>query len=93
MTQTRQSMIFPLPNADVQAGVTGNILGMQIKDIVQQALTTGYLSVAAENQLRRLLRCKLNADDLNAFWTLQSAAMTGDVKQESRELRNMTQTV
>ncbi|MBE9127900.1 hypothetical protein [Coleofasciculus sp. LEGE 07081] len=65
---------------------------MEIRDIVQQALTTGYLSVAAENQLRQLLRCKLNADDLNSFWTLQNAVMTGCVKQESRELQNMTQT-
>lgn len=93
MTQAldRQPIAFPLQDAEVQARVTGNISGMQIEDIVQQALTTGYLTIEAENQLRQLLQRKLSANDLNAFWTLQNAAMTGWVKQESRELGNMTQ--
>jgi len=79
-----------LQQAEVQARVTGKISGMQIKDIVQQALTIGYLSVADENQLRQLLQQKLNADDLNAFWTLQNAVMTGCVKQQSRKLPHIT---
>lgn len=57
-----------------------------IRDVVQQALTTGYLSVSAENQLRQLLRTKYDLEDLKSFMKLQQAAMAGLVKQESREL-------
>jgi len=58
-----------------------------IREVVQQALTTGYLTVAAENQLRQLLTTKYEWEDFNAFMTLQAAAMAGSVRQESRELR------
>ena len=58
-----------------------------IRDIVQQSLTTGYLTVNAEERLRELLRAKYSLDDLKAFMSLQQAAITGNVKQESRELR------
>jgi hypothetical protein len=58
----------------------------RIREVVQQALSTGYLTVAAENQLRQLLRTKYEREDLNAFMTLQQAAMAGRVRQESREL-------
>lgn len=58
-----------------------------IRELVQQALITGYLTVEAENQLRRLLQKKYELDDLDAFVKLQQAAMSGLVKQESRELR------
>jgi hypothetical protein len=58
-----------------------------IREVVQQALVTGYLSVVAENQLRQLLTTKYDWEDLNAFMTLQEAAMAGRVRQESRELR------
>jgi hypothetical protein len=57
----------------------------RIRDIVQEALTTGYLSLEAENKLRRLLTTRYDAEDLNAFMKLQEAAMRGEVKQESRE--------
>lgn len=57
-----------------------------IREVVQQALKTGYLSVAAEEQLRHLLRKKYDLEDLDAFMKLQFAAMSGQVKQESREL-------
>jgi hypothetical protein len=57
-----------------------------IREIVQQALSTGYLTVAAESQLRTLLRTKYEEEDLIAFMKLQHAAMNGVVKQESREL-------
>ncbi|MEA5502552.1 hypothetical protein VB735_05390 [Halotia wernerae UHCC 0503] len=57
----------------------------RIRDVVQQALTTGYLTVEAENQLRHLLTTRYDLEDLNAFMTLQEAAMNGKVKQESRE--------
>jgi hypothetical protein len=57
----------------------------RIRDVVQQALVTGYLTVEAENQLRYLLTTRYDLEDLNAFMTLQEAAMNGNVKQESRE--------
>ncbi len=57
-----------------------------IRDVVQQALSTGFLTVEAEAQLRRLLKTKYDSEDLNAFMTLQQAAMNGHVKQESRQL-------
>ncbi|MBH8555123.1 hypothetical protein I8751_22790 [Nostocaceae cyanobacterium CENA357] len=57
----------------------------RIRDVVQQALTTGYLTVEAENQLRHLLTTPYDLEDLNAFMTLQEAAMNGKVRQESRE--------
>lgn len=58
-----------------------------IREVVQQALTTGYLTVEAEEQLRHLLQKKYDLDDLDAFVNLQQATMSGLVKQESRELR------
>ncbi|MBE9198239.1 MULTISPECIES: hypothetical protein [unclassified Nodularia (in: cyanobacteria)] len=57
----------------------------RIRDLVQQALATSYLSVEAENQLRHLLTTQYDLEDFNAFMTLQEAAMNGKVKQESRE--------
>jgi hypothetical protein len=57
-----------------------------IRDVVQQALTTGYLTVTAEERLRQLLKVKYDLEDLNAFMSLQQAAMAGFVRQESREL-------
>ena len=56
-----------------------------IRDIVQKALRTGYLTVEAEEQLRQLLTTRYGLEDLNAFMTLQEAAMSGKVMQESRE--------
>ena len=62
-----------------------------IGDLVQQALTTGYLTVEAENQLRYSLhQTQYGSEDLRAFMTLQYAAMDGLVKQQSRE--NLSQT-
>lgn len=58
-----------------------------IRDLAQQALATGYLTIAAENQLRKLLKTKYGMEDFYAFMNLQAAAMSGQVKQESRELR------
>lgn len=56
-----------------------------IREIVQHALATGCLTVEAEEQLRQLLRKKYDAKDLNAFMVLQQAAMSGAIRQESRE--------
>lgn len=58
-----------------------------IREVVEQAFATGYLSLAAENQLRQLLTTKYEEEDLNAFITLQQAVMDGYVLQQSRELR------
>lgn len=60
---------------------------MTIREVVQQALSTGYLTVAAENVLRQLLMRPYNSEDLTAFMSLQQAAMEGCVRQESRELQ------
>ncbi|MBD1837585.1 hypothetical protein H6F78_21570 [Coleofasciculus sp. FACHB-64] len=62
---------------------------MLIRELVEQALTIGYLTVEAEDQLRQLLRKKYDNEDFNAFMTLQKAAMTGLVKQQSRELMRL----
>ncbi len=56
-----------------------------ISDLVKTTLKAGYLTVEAEDQLRKLLAIEYNLEDLNAFVSLQEAAMTGQVKQESRE--------
>jgi hypothetical protein len=59
----------------------------RIREIVQQTLATGHLTVEAENQLRLLLQTtNYNLEDLQAFMTLQKAAMAGVVRQESRKL-------
>lgn len=57
-----------------------------IREVVQEALEIGYLTIEAEEQLRRLLTQKYDREDLIAFMRLQQAAMEGRVKQESREL-------
>ncbi|MDZ8055471.1 MAG: hypothetical protein RMX68_000745 [Aulosira sp. ZfuVER01] len=55
-----------------------------MKEIVQQALNTGYLSVAAQNQIRLLLQSDYDSEDLDAYIILQRAVVAGDVKQEPR---------
>lgn len=56
-----------------------------IREIVQKALTSGYLTVEAENQLRELLAKEFDLEDLDAFMTLQQAIVAGYIKQESGE--------
>ncbi|MDY7024034.1 MAG: hypothetical protein SWJ54_22245 [Cyanobacteriota bacterium] len=59
---------------------------MGIHEVVNQALTTGYLSIEAENKLRQLLQTThYGVDEMNAFVDLQLAAMAGNIRQESRE--------
>ncbi|WP_088891652.1 hypothetical protein [Leptolyngbya ohadii] len=58
---------------------------MLIRELVDQALTTGYLTVTAEDRLRSLLQSKYEHEDLRAFMQLQQAAMEGRVRQESRD--------
>ena len=55
-----------------------------IREVVQTALTTGLLTIDAENQLRQLLSSRYDHEDFQAFMQLQNAARSGWVKQESR---------
>lgn len=57
-----------------------------IRELVKQALLTGYLTLEAEEKLRMLLKEKYESEDFEAFINLQQAAMLGLVRQESREL-------
>ena len=57
-----------------------------IREVVKQALKTGYLTLEAEENLRKMLKNKYDLEDFEAFIDLQQAAMVGMVKQESREL-------
>lgn len=56
-----------------------------ILDLVKQAIDTGYLTREAEDNLRRMLTNKYSDEELDAFISLQQAAMKGQVRQESRE--------
>lgn len=72
-------------NAPLCTSVISEVLSMsRIRDVVQKALKTGWLSIEAEEQLRQLLTTRYELEDLNAFMSLQEAAMSGQVKQESR---------
>ena len=65
---------------------------MLIREVVQQAITAGYLSLEAENQMQQLFAsAKCDLEDLNAFMSLQLASMAGRVKQESLESINLNQ--
>lgn len=56
-----------------------------IREVVQEAIETGYLTIEAEENLRKMLTGKYSEEDFEAFINLQQAAMTGRVRQESRE--------
>lgn len=63
---------------------------MLIREVVKQAIDAGYLSLEAENEMQHNFsssRCDL--EDLNAFMSLQLAAMAGRVRQESLEAINL----
>ncbi|MGB3401736.1 MAG: hypothetical protein WBA77_03525 [Microcoleaceae cyanobacterium] len=58
-----------------------------ISEIVHQVLTSGYLSVEEENQLRQMLQTThYGLEDMKAFIDLQIAALEGGICQESREI-------
>lgn len=61
-------------------------LMVSIRELVQEAIASGYLSLEAENQLRQRLATKYDFEDFQAVLKLQDAAMAGKVRQESREL-------
>lgn len=58
---------------------------IRIREVVQQALDTGYLDLEAENQLRKLLSTQYDLEDLKSFVGLQLAAMNGEVMLESHK--------
>ncbi|MCC3416963.1 MAG: hypothetical protein JGK24_19225 [Microcoleus sp. PH2017_29_MFU_D_A] len=61
-----------------------------IREVVQEAIAAGYLSLEAENQMQHLFAsAKWDLEDLNAFMSLQLASMACRVKQESLELSNL----
>ena len=63
---------------------------MLIREVVQQAIAVGYLSWQAENEMQEILSsAKCDLEDLNAFMSLQLAAMAGRVRQESLESINL----
>ena len=57
---------------------------LSIRELVKEALHTGYLTVEAEEQLRQLLKTKYDLEDFHALMTLQQAAISGRVRQQSR---------
>jgi hypothetical protein len=60
---------------------------IRVRDVVQEVMSTGYLSLNLENKLRRMLQTThYDSEDVHAFANLQLAAMSGKVKQESREI-------
>ncbi|WP_353931778.1 hypothetical protein WJM97_04110 [Okeanomitos corallinicola TIOX110] len=55
-----------------------------IKEIVKQALTTGYLSAKAQAQIRTLLQTNYDSEDIDALIILQRSVVAGKIQQESR---------
>ncbi|WP_445301808.1 MULTISPECIES: hypothetical protein [unclassified Microcoleus] len=67
-----------------------DISTMQIREVVKQAIAAGYLSLEAEKEMQNIFSsAKCDLEDLNAFMSLQLAAMAGRVRQESLELIKM----
>jgi len=61
-----------------------------IREVVQQAIAAGYLSLEAENEMQQIFSSsKCDLEDLDAFMSLQLAAMAGRVRQESLEAINL----
>lgn len=63
----------------------------RIRDVVKVALAKGYLSLEAEESLRKMLANPYDQEDFQAFMMLQEAAMMGQVKQQSREILETAQ--
>ena len=63
---------------------------MLIREVVKEAIAAGYLSLEAENEMLQIFSsAKCDLEDLNAFMSLQLAAMAGRVRQESLEALNL----
>ncbi|MEG4235106.1 hypothetical protein QUA40_23815 [Microcoleus sp. Pol11C3] len=62
---------------------------MRIREVVKQAMVAGFLSWEAENEMQKIFSsAKCDLEDLNAFMSLQLAAMAGRVRKESLESIN-----
>jgi hypothetical protein len=55
-----------------------------IRDIVQQALFTGSLSIPADEHLQQLLQTEFEEKDIDALMLLQEAVQSGRVRKEYR---------
>ena len=65
---------------------------LSIRELVKEALQTGTLTLEAEQELRQLLSTKYDLPDLHALMTLQHAAISGRVRQQSRQQLTYSQT-
>jgi hypothetical protein len=61
-----------------------------IREIVQQAIKTGYLSDTAVEQLRQLLKTEYQEEDVDALMRLHQATVTGRVQQKPRDEKSLT---
>ncbi|HEY9603365.1 MAG TPA: hypothetical protein V6C85_17245 [Allocoleopsis sp.] len=57
-----------------------------IREIVHQVLQSGYLTVEIEEKVRQLFTIQYELEDIEALTRLQQATISGQVKQQSREL-------
>ncbi len=58
----------------------------RIREIVHQVLQSGYLTVETEQQVRQMFAAGYDLEDIEALTRLQQAALSGRVRQQSREL-------
>ena len=57
-----------------------------IREIVHQVLQSGYLTVEIEEKVRQLFTIQYELEDIEALTRLQQATISGQVRQQSREL-------
>lgn len=55
-----------------------------ITEIAQQALSVGYLGIAAQNRINTLLQINYDSEDVDTLIILQRAIASGNVQRESR---------
>lgn len=60
---------------------------LTIHALVQQAIESGYLTLAVEAQLQRLSQHQRSRENIYALMKLQRGVMEGEVKQESHQSR------
>lgn len=54
-----------------------------ITEIAQEALSLGYLGIAAQNKINALLQINYDSEDVDALIILQRAIASGQVQRES----------
>lgn len=84
ISEASLNTLLNLPDSTSFTHQGSHFHSVSIREVVQQALLTGYLTIEAEERLRELLRTKYDSEDLCAFFTLQKATSEGFVSQESR---------